>query len=39
MAMDPPQSLVVGDKVRVEIEGLGHIENEVIQEPEDTARY
>ncbi|MBH80410.1 MAG: hypothetical protein CMQ49_07880 [Gammaproteobacteria bacterium] len=35
MAMDPPQSLVVGDRVRVEIEGLGHIENEVIHEPED----
>ena len=39
MAMTPPQALVVGDKVRVEIEGLGYIENEVIQEPEDTTQY
>jgi len=36
VAMKPPQWLVPGDVVRVEIEGLGHIENSVIEEP-DTA--
>ena len=39
MAMQPPQSLAVGDKVRVEIAGLGLIANEIVPEPEDTARY
>lgn len=34
---DPPRWLRAGDRVRVEIEGLGHIENEIIPEP-DTAR-
>ncbi len=29
----PPKYLVVGDKVRIEIEKLGYIENEVIAEP------
>jgi 2-keto-4-pentenoate hydratase/2-oxohepta-3-ene-1,7-dioic acid hydratase in catechol pathway len=28
--------LVPGDKVRVEVDGLGFIENEIIQEPEST---
>lgn len=32
MAMKPPQPLNVGDTVKVEIEGLGHIENEIIEE-------
>ena len=36
-AMQPPRFLVAGDVVRVEIEGIGHIENRVIAEP-DTAR-
>ena len=36
IAMKPPQWLVPGDVVRVEIDGIGHIENEVIEEP-DTA--
>ena len=36
LAMKPPAWLVAGDVVRVEIEGLGHIENPVIDEP-DTA--
>jgi 2-keto-4-pentenoate hydratase/2-oxohepta-3-ene-1,7-dioic acid hydratase in catechol pathway len=36
-AMKPPRWLVPGDRVRVEIEGLGAIENDVIEEPEDTA--
>ncbi len=35
-AMKPPAPLQVGDSVRVEIEGLGVIENQVILEP-DTA--
>ena len=30
--MDPPRYLAPGDRVRVEIEGLGHIENPVIEE-------
>jgi 2-keto-4-pentenoate hydratase/2-oxohepta-3-ene-1,7-dioic acid hydratase in catechol pathway len=34
--MQPQATLQVGDTVRVEIEGLGFIENEVITEP-DTA--
>lgn len=34
---DPPKWLKAGDKVRVEIDGLGHIENEVVEEP-DTMR-
>ncbi len=36
-AMEPPRWLVPGDTVRVEIEGLGAIENPVIEEP-DTQR-
>ena len=34
MAMKPPSPLEVGDVVRIEIEGLGHIENEVVAEPD-----
>lgn len=34
---DPPRWLMAGDTVRVEITGLGHIENDIIAEP-DTAR-
>jgi 2-keto-4-pentenoate hydratase/2-oxohepta-3-ene-1,7-dioic acid hydratase in catechol pathway len=33
----PPRFLQAGDVVRIEIEGLGQIENPVIPEPEDTA--
>jgi ureidoglycolate lyase len=33
MAMKPPKFLVAGDRVRVEIDGLGFIENVVIDEP------
>jgi 2-keto-4-pentenoate hydratase/2-oxohepta-3-ene-1,7-dioic acid hydratase in catechol pathway len=36
MAMKPPRFLVAGDVVRIEIEGLGQIENPAIPEPEDT---
>jgi 2-keto-4-pentenoate hydratase/2-oxohepta-3-ene-1,7-dioic acid hydratase in catechol pathway len=32
-AMQPPKFLAVGDVVRIEIEGLGHIENTVVAEP------
>lgn len=31
--MTPPRYLVPGDVVRVEIEGIGHIENRVVAEP------
>jgi 2-keto-4-pentenoate hydratase/2-oxohepta-3-ene-1,7-dioic acid hydratase in catechol pathway len=33
-AMKPPRPLQIGDKVRVEIEGLGFIENEIVTEPD-----
>ena len=36
--MSPPRFLVPGDVVRVEIERIGHIENGVVDEPDDTAR-
>ena len=32
-AMDPPSWLQIGDVMRVEIDGIGHIENTVIAEP------
>ena len=35
--MRPPR-LLQGDGGRVEIEGLGYIENRLIAEPDDTAR-
>ena len=38
-AMKPRQYLKAGDVVRVEIEGIGAIENAVIEEPESTALY
>jgi len=34
---DPPKWLKAGDRVRIEIDGLGHIENEIVPEP-DTMR-
>lgn len=39
MAMKPPRPLQVGDRVRVEIAGLGYIENTVAPEPDTTARW
>jgi 2-keto-4-pentenoate hydratase/2-oxohepta-3-ene-1,7-dioic acid hydratase in catechol pathway len=33
IAMKPPKLLQVGDRMRVEIEGLGALENEVVPEP------
>ncbi len=38
IAMKPPRLLKAGDVVRVEIEGLGALENRVVPEPESTAR-
>jgi 2-keto-4-pentenoate hydratase/2-oxohepta-3-ene-1,7-dioic acid hydratase in catechol pathway len=37
--MQPRAFLNVGDVVRIEIEGLGRIENTVIEEPSDTASF
>ncbi|MGH0035059.1 MAG: fumarylacetoacetate hydrolase family protein [Myxococcota bacterium] len=37
IAMKPPRLLVAGDRMRVEIEGLGQLENTVVEEPEGTA--
>jgi 2-keto-4-pentenoate hydratase/2-oxohepta-3-ene-1,7-dioic acid hydratase in catechol pathway len=33
----PPKWLKAGDRVRVEISGLGHLENEIVNEPQATA--
>jgi 2-keto-4-pentenoate hydratase/2-oxohepta-3-ene-1,7-dioic acid hydratase in catechol pathway len=38
-AMNPPRFLKAGDIVRVEIERIGHIENRVVEEPQDTATF
>ncbi len=37
IGMKPPQLLKAGDVVRIEIDGIGTIENPVIDEPETTA--
>jgi 2-keto-4-pentenoate hydratase/2-oxohepta-3-ene-1,7-dioic acid hydratase in catechol pathway len=37
IAMKPPKLLVAGDRVRVEIEGIGQLDNPFIDEPVDTA--
>ena len=39
IAMKPPRLLQVGDVVRVEIEGLGALENESVAEPETTSIF
>ncbi|MFI5314537.1 MAG: fumarylacetoacetate hydrolase family protein [Myxococcota bacterium] len=39
ISMKPPRLLSVGDVVRVEIDGLGELRNEVVGEPEETARF
>ena len=39
MLMKPPQPLQAGDQVRIEISGLGHIENSIVPEPETTTRW
>jgi len=33
VAHDPPKFLKVGDRVRVEIDGIGHIEQDIVQDP------
>ncbi|MEO1405204.1 MAG: fumarylacetoacetate hydrolase family protein [Pseudomonadota bacterium] len=33
VACDPPKFLKVGDRVRVEIDGIGHLENEIVSDP------
>lgn len=38
IAMKPPSLLVPGDVVKIEIEGIGTIENAVVDEPAETAR-
>ncbi len=38
IAMKPPQLLTDGDAVRIQIEGIGEIENPVIHEPDSTRR-
>jgi len=35
-AMKPPRFLAAGDVVRIELEGIGHIENRVVAEPAET---
>ena len=36
IGLKPPQFLTAGDSVRIEIEGIGAIENPIIDEPEET---
>jgi len=38
IASKPPKLLAAGDRVRVEIEGLGMIENEIVPEPDTSLR-
>jgi 2-keto-4-pentenoate hydratase/2-oxohepta-3-ene-1,7-dioic acid hydratase in catechol pathway len=38
-AQRPPARLTPGDKVKVDIERLGWIENDVIEEPDWAARF
>jgi 2-keto-4-pentenoate hydratase/2-oxohepta-3-ene-1,7-dioic acid hydratase in catechol pathway len=38
LGMKPPRWLKAGDLVRIEIEGIGSLENPVIEEPESTTR-
>ena len=39
IAQKPPKLLKAGDVVRIAIEGIGEIENAVIEEPESTVRF
>jgi len=39
IGFDPKRFLTVGDRVRIEIERLGAIENHVIEEPDSTALF
>src|SRR5271170_1527131 len=38
VAMKPPKWLKAGDVVKIEIEGIGHLEHKVIEEPAGTSR-
>lgn len=38
-AMKPPRWLVAGDVFKIAIDGIGELENGVIDEPQDTTRY
>jgi 2-keto-4-pentenoate hydratase/2-oxohepta-3-ene-1,7-dioic acid hydratase in catechol pathway len=38
-AMKPPRWLVPGDVVKIAIDGIGEIENGVVPEPKETARF
>lgn len=33
VAFNPPKYVRIGDRVRIEIDGLGHIENEIVPDP------
>jgi 2-keto-4-pentenoate hydratase/2-oxohepta-3-ene-1,7-dioic acid hydratase in catechol pathway len=37
--MKPPSFLKAGDIVKIAIDGLGELENAVIEEPADTVRF
>ncbi len=39
VAMKPPQLLKLGDVVKIAIDGIGEIENPVIEEPASTVRF
>ena len=39
IGFDPKRFLQAGDVVRIEIDGLGQLENHVIEEPDATARF
>jgi 2-keto-4-pentenoate hydratase/2-oxohepta-3-ene-1,7-dioic acid hydratase in catechol pathway len=38
LGFDPPKFINVGDKVRIEFDGIGTIENEIVAEPAGTTR-
>jgi 2-keto-4-pentenoate hydratase/2-oxohepta-3-ene-1,7-dioic acid hydratase in catechol pathway len=38
IAQRPPALLKAGDVVRIEIEGIGRIENPIVDEPAETVR-
>ena len=37
VAMQPPKYLMAGDIVRIEVDGIGHLENEFVAEPQGSA--
>ena len=36
ISMKPPRLLAAGDVVRIEIDGIGQLENPIVDEPDDT---